>query len=74
MPDENKHNWLTANQAGKVLGVSGRTVIRMMEDGDLPGYKIGSVWKFKQEDVDTYIESRRFQGNKADTKSDKSVA
>jgi len=61
----NEHMWLTANQAGKVLGVSGRTVIRMMEDGDLPGYKIGSVWKFKQGDVETYIESRRFRGGKA---------
>jgi excisionase family DNA binding protein len=53
--------WLTANQAGEVLGVSGRTVIRMMEAGDLTGYRIGSAWKFKPGDVEAYIESRRFR-------------
>jgi excisionase family DNA binding protein len=55
---------LSANQAGKILGVSGKTVIRMMEDGNFPGYKIGSAWKFKRGDIESYIESRKFQGKK----------
>jgi excisionase family DNA binding protein len=58
---------LSANQAGKMLGVSGRTVIRMMEDGHFPGYKIGSAWKFKRGDIESYIESRKFQGRKAES-------
>ncbi|HYU73126.1 MAG TPA: helix-turn-helix domain-containing protein [Ktedonobacteraceae bacterium] len=58
---------LSASQAGKVLGVSGKTVIRMMEDGDFPGYKIGSAWKFKRGDIESYIESRKFQGRKAES-------
>jgi len=52
---------LSANQAGKLLGVSGKTVIRMMESGDFPGYKIGSVWKFKRGEVEGYRDSRRYQ-------------
>ena len=58
---------LSANQAGKVLGVSGKTVIRMMEDGDFPGYKIGSAWKYKRGEIERYIESRKFQGRKAES-------
>lgn len=64
MTDESAVLWLSAIEAGRILGVSGKTVIRMMEDGDFPGYKIGSVWKFKREDIEKYIESRKFQGGK----------
>lgn len=67
MPNEAKDKeviWLSPNQAGKLLGVSGKTVVRMMEAGDLAGYQIGSVWKFKKSDIENYIESRRFRGKK----------
>lgn len=52
---------LSASQAGKLLGVSGRTMIRMMEAGSVPGYRIGSVWKFKRGEVEGYRDSRRYQ-------------
>jgi long-subunit fatty acid transport protein len=50
MPDEktNPDEMLSANQAGRIPGVSGKTIIRMMEDGEFPGYKIGVVWKFRR--------------------------
>jgi len=70
--DTNRDDWLSANRAGKLLGVSGKTVIRMMEGGDFAGYRIGSVWKFRRGDIESYIESRRFQGGKAE--ADKEVA
>lgn len=53
---------LSANQAGKLLGVSGKTIIRMMEAGNFPGYQIGNAWKFKRGDIEAYLESRKFQG------------
>lgn len=62
MPDPEE--MLSANQAGKLLGVSGKTIIRMMRDGDFPGYDIGSSWKFKRGEIEAYLESRRFQGKK----------
>lgn len=58
---------LSANQAGKLLGVSGKTVIRMMRDGDFPGYDIGNSWKFRRGEIETYLESRKFQVKKTDT-------
>jgi len=44
----NPDQMLSANEAGKLLGVSGKTVIRMMEDGEFPGYRIGIAWKFRR--------------------------
>jgi excisionase family DNA binding protein len=52
---------LSANEAGKLLGISGKTVIRMMEDGEFPGYKIGFVWKFRRGDIEAYRDSRRYR-------------
>lgn len=52
---------LSANQAGKMLGVSGKTVIRLMEKGAFPGYEIGNAWKFERGDIEKYKQSRRFQ-------------
>lgn len=52
---------LSATQAGRILGVSGKTVVRMMEAGDFPGFKVGFVWKFRRVDVESYLESRRYR-------------
>jgi excisionase family DNA binding protein len=63
MPENsNADQILSANQAGKLLGVSGKTIIRMMEAGEFPGYQIGNAWKFKRSDIEAYLESRKFQG------------
>jgi hypothetical protein len=51
---------LSANIAGKILGVSGKTIIRMRENGNFLGCKVGSNWKFKRGDIMQYRESRKF--------------
>jgi excisionase family DNA binding protein len=51
--------WLSANEAGKLLGVTGKTIIRLSEKGEITGYRVGSVWRFKRSDVETYLEAHR---------------
>lgn len=60
---------LSATKAGKLLGVSGKTIIRMMQDGNFPGYRIGFTWKFKRDDIERYRESRKFEGGKPSSES-----
>jgi excisionase family DNA binding protein len=57
----NPDQMLSANEAGKLLGVSGKTVIRMMEDNEFPGYRIGFAWKFRRGDIVAYRDSRRYR-------------
>jgi excisionase family DNA binding protein len=58
---------LSARAAGKILGVSGKTTIRMMRDGEFPGFDIGMAgFKFKRGDIEAYLESKRFQSEKAE--------
>jgi excisionase family DNA binding protein len=43
----------------KLLGVSGRTVVRLVENGELTGFKVGRSWKFDEADVDAYIQRQK---------------
>jgi excisionase family DNA binding protein len=61
---DDSETMLAPNEAGKLLGVSGKTMIRMMEDGEFPGYKIGLAWKFMKGDILRYRDSRKFQADK----------
>lgn len=50
---------LTATQAAQVLGVSKRTIYTLAAKGLLPCYRIGSVIRFEQADLDAYKASCR---------------
>jgi excisionase family DNA binding protein len=66
LQEQDPEELLSANQAGKLLGISGKTVIRLMEEGKYVGYKIGSYWKFKRGDIIQYRESRKFERGKSE--------
>ena len=42
---------LTTDQAGKILGVSGRRVRALIEAGRLPAIKFGKVWMINKKDL-----------------------
>ncbi|MGH2505938.1 MAG: helix-turn-helix domain-containing protein [Ktedonobacteraceae bacterium] len=46
-------------QLQEVLGLSERTIFRLLREGDLTGFKAGREWRFTQGDIDMYIESQR---------------
>lgn len=52
--------WLSANEAGKLIGVTSKTIIRIAEKGEITGYRVGSVWRFKRHDVESYLEAHRY--------------
>lgn len=47
----NEIYWLTARQVAEHFGVSTRTVDRWTESGVLKAYRIGSVRRFKANDI-----------------------
>ena len=54
---------ISAKQVGQMLGLNAKTVIRMVESGELPGYKFNYVWRFKQSEIEAYIETHRYKPN-----------
>lgn len=52
-------NLLSMKQVTQQLGISERTVYRLMETEQLHPFKMGKSWKFEQSDIDAYIERLR---------------
>lgn len=53
--------WLSTQDAAKRLGITTRTLYRFIDQGELPGYRLGRVIRLKQEDVDRFIEASRIE-------------
>ena len=47
---------IDAEEAAKMLGVTARTVTRLAERGEIPGFRVGRLWKFRRSDIQEYIE------------------
>ncbi len=53
--------WLSTQEAARRLGITPRTLYRFVDEGSLPAYKMGRVFRLKQSDVDAFIEAARVQ-------------
>jgi excisionase family DNA binding protein len=56
-----KEEMLSTSDVGKMLGVTSKTVIRMIESGQIPGYRVNFVWKVRRGDVEDYLEAHRYR-------------
>ena len=48
--------WLSSGQAAKHLGITPRTLYRLINEGQLIGFRFGRVIRLKQCDVDRFID------------------
>lgn len=53
--------WLSTAEASERLGVTLRTLYRLVDEGQLPAYKIGRVIRLKEDDIETFLETARIQ-------------
>lgn len=58
------HEIMTIEEVAAYLRVSERTVYDWAQKGDLPGGKLGTTWRFKREDVESWVNSRLSKNNK----------
>jgi excisionase family DNA binding protein len=57
----NEIAWLSTQEAAKRLGITTRTLYRFVDEGSLPAYKMGRVFRLKEADVDAFIEASQVQ-------------
>jgi excisionase family DNA binding protein len=53
--------WLSTAEAATYLGITPRTVYRLIDTGQLPAYRIGRVIRLTGHDLDTFIDGARIQ-------------
>lgn len=53
--------WLSSREAARQLGLTTRTLYRLIDSGQLPAYKFGRVIRLKQSEVDGFVQASRIQ-------------
>jgi len=53
--------WLGTAEAARHLGLTPRTLYRLIDEGQIPAYKFGRVIRLKLDDIQAFIESARIQ-------------
>jgi excisionase family DNA binding protein len=50
---------LTLKELAAYLKLTEKTAYRLASEGKLPGFKVGGSWRFKSEDLESWIEERK---------------
>lgn len=50
---------MTVRQVADYLNVAPKVVYRLVQQGDLPGFKVAGTWRFKRSDIDGWIEDQK---------------
>jgi len=51
-----KEGLLSIGQLAQRLNISRARVYQMAQDGEIPGIKVGSLWRFREQDIDDYLD------------------
>ena len=54
---------MTVRDLAALLKVNEKTVYRLAQRGDLPGFKVAGAWRFQIRDIDGWIEQRKRDRN-----------
>ena len=53
--------WLSTREACAELGITLRTLYRIIDEGQLPCYQFGRVYRLKARDVNAFVEKARIK-------------
>ena len=53
--------WLNTKSAAAMLGITPRTLYKLVDQGQVPGYRMGRVLRFKRSDIDEATENFRIK-------------
>ncbi len=51
--------WFTTKQAAEYLGITPRTLYRLIDQGEVPAYRFGRVLRLKGHEVDAFVDGAR---------------
>jgi len=50
---------LTLKEVAAYLKLAEKTAYKLAAEGKLPGFKVGGSWRFKREDIESWIEQQK---------------
>ncbi len=64
MESKMEDRWLSVDEIGDYLGIKRDTVYKWISEKGMPAHKIGRLWKFKKDDVDTWVRDGKASDSK----------
>jgi excisionase family DNA binding protein len=58
MIDKRQHA-LTVHDVALLLNVTEKTIYRLAQRRDLPGFKVAGSWRFLESDIETWVEHQK---------------
>lgn len=52
-----EERWLSVEEISSYLGVSRDTVYAWISERGMPAHRVGRLWKFKRDEVDSWVRS-----------------
>ena len=49
--------WLSVEEIAEHLGINRDTVYKWIERKNMPAHKVGRLWKFKKNQIDSWVEA-----------------
>jgi len=50
---------MTLKEVAQYLKLADKTAYRLAAEGKLPGFKVGGSWRFKQSDIESWIQQNK---------------
>ena len=62
MNDMTSDRWLSVDEIAGYLGIKRDTVYKWIERKNMPAHKLGSLWKFRKQEVDDWVRGGKAAG------------
>ena len=56
---KDRSRWLSTREACEELGITLRTLYRIIDEGQLPCYQFGRVYRIKADDVQAFLDAAK---------------
>lgn len=62
---------MTVRQVAEYLNVDAKVIYRLVQNGELPGFKVAGTWRFKKVDIEAWIEEQKRRPSAGNSESSK---
>lgn len=66
MPGAEHDKWMTLHELASYLKVSKSALYKMVQEGRIPGGKVGRVWRFDRAEIDRWVKARGAKNQEAE--------
>ncbi|MDF9392977.1 DNA-binding protein [Methylococcus capsulatus] len=50
---------MTVRNLAEYLNVTEKTIYRLVQRGEIPGFKVAGAWRFQRADIDVWIDDQK---------------